>query len=340
MHWALGCAFHSQDMFMNFKYKKLKFNCELCKSIINDNHRDLLVIKIFKACYKLVILDVIKNNTTFWLPLTGSKKANIHMRRVSGDDFKKARMNGKWKTVDFLKSYFSGYQMSLYMLGNRTPRTKNIYVNPELRDLIAKNTNEGMSYGDNNNDRFVKDYYEQIYEMFPTVPKTDINYILSFGWKSLYLHNSYGGDTIIIDKQFWSYIGNLRKDSLKHFEYYKKKLITKIKVLYKRKKVPWDGYYYFALTEDQYQNYLSQKNSKGRPKKYFKFGNVFIYQILDECKIDQSGKKYIFRIPYISKLKLKYYVKDLKTDKAELIITREPLKFKDILVYNNEYETI
>jgi hypothetical protein len=35
-----------------------------------------------------------------------------------------------------------------------------------------------------------------------------------------------------------------------------------------------------------------------------------------------------------------FYLKELITDKAELIITREPLKFKDILVSTNEYEIL
>ena len=65
-----------------------------------------------------------------------------------------------------------------------------------------------------------------------------------------------------------------------------------------------------------------------------------LYQILDECKISESNKKYIFRIPYIAELKYKYYIEDLKTDKAELILERDPLKFKDILVNENDYDFI
>lgn len=184
----------------------------------------------------------------------------------------------------------------------------------------------------------IKDYYEQLYERFPDVPKKDIQRILNYGWKSLYLHNSYGGDTFMQDKELWCYIGHLKKDSIQYFLYYIKKLSVKLRVLYKRNKIQWDGYYYFALTDQQYEEYTNQKNKRGRPKKNFTFTKVFMYQILDECKIKEFGKKYIFRIPYISKVNFKFYVPKLVTDKAELIITREPLKFKDILVYENEYD--
>ena len=336
--YALGCAFSLKNILDNFPYKRLKITCKQCKAITGDNHRDKLVKKVFRENIKLIINDIINNNVTFWLPLTGNKRCNIHLRRVQGNEFRNMRKAGKWKDLDFLKSNFSGYQLSLFMLGKRTPRIKSVYINKRYTNIIAENTNNGMQYGDGKIDTTISDYYQQMYELFPDVPKQDINKILTFSWKSLYLHNSYGGDTLIQDKAFWCYIGNLNKDSLKHFYYYIRKLTVKLRVLYKRKKIEWDGYYYFALSDSQYQRYIEQKKQRGRPRKYFKFGTVFIYQILDECKINEYYKRYIFRIPYITHLKSKYFIPDLITDKAELILTRDPLKFKDILVYDNEYE--
>ena len=186
----------------------------------------------------------------------------------------------------------------------------------------------------------VNDYIESVSAKFPEVDEKDIKRICTYGFKSLYLHNSYGGDTLIKDNDLWCYIGNLTNNSIKHFNYYARKLAVKIRVLYKRKKIPWDGYYYFALTEDEYQKYLSQKKSRGRPKKKFSFGDVYMYKILEECKIKEHARKYIFKIYYGSDFGYGFFKKDLITDKAELIIEREPLKFEDILVYNNKYETI
>lgn len=186
----------------------------------------------------------------------------------------------------------------------------------------------------------INDYYNIMQEKFPEVDIKDIKRILQFGFKSLYLHNSYGGDTLIKDNDLWCYIGNLTNDSLKHFNYYARKLAVKIRVLYKRKKIPWDGYYYFALTDDEYQKYLDQKNSKGRPRKKFKYGDVYMYRILEECKIREHALKHIFKIYYGSDFGYGFFKKNLITDKAEQIIEREPLKFEDILVNNNKYETI
>jgi hypothetical protein len=68
------------------------------------------------------------------------------MQRMTGDQFKALRKGGKWKDVDYLKSFFTGYQLGLFMYGNRTPRVKSIYVNKELRNKITENTNNGKQY--------------------------------------------------------------------------------------------------------------------------------------------------------------------------------------------------
>ena len=160
MNWSTGCAFSTDDLFMNFPYKKLQITCEQCKSITGDNHRDTLVKKVFKENLKLVLNDIIENNVTFWLPLTGNRRCNIHMKRVCGDEFKNLRRGGKWKDIDIVKSMFSGYELRLFMLGKRTPRVKTVYLNKEFRERISINTNNGMQYGDGKHDKSIKDYYE------------------------------------------------------------------------------------------------------------------------------------------------------------------------------------
>lgn len=145
-YWSTGCAFSIDDIFENFPYKKLKITCNDCEKIINDRHRDKLVKRIFKAALEAVLNDVIDNNATFQLPLNGNVKSDIHMQKFTGELFKKLRKNGKWEDVDFLKSMFTGYQLGLFMYGNRTPRVKNIYVNSKLKNKITDNTNKGMQY--------------------------------------------------------------------------------------------------------------------------------------------------------------------------------------------------
>lgn len=184
------------------------------------------------------------------------------------------------------------------------------------------------------------DYIKEINKLFPEVSEKDIKKIMEYGWRQLYLLNSYGGDTIITDKTFWMYVGKLTPDSFRHFRYYCRKLATRIRVLYKRKRIPWDGYYYFGLSKRQYEKYLEQKNAKGRPRKNFKYGNIILYKIKDECKILEFASPYIFRVPYISDFGMTFFKRDFITGNAELIETREIPKFKDILITNNNYEVL
>lgn len=183
----------------------------------------------------------------------------------------------------------------------------------------------------------INDYVDVLHEKYPTITKQDIKRILRFGWKSIYLANIYGGDVCLKDNNSWTYIGRLTKDSLKHFHYYIKKLALKLRILYKRKKIQWDGYYYFALRDDQYKHYLEQKNKRGRPKKHFDFGTVMLYKIRGECELRQFNCRYIFRVSYNIDVGYTLLKRNYKTDKAELIEIREPMKFKDILTSNNKY---
>lgn len=188
--------------------------------------------------------------------------------------------------------------------------------------------------------RTIQDYYEQIYEKYPTVPKSDIKRILQYGWKSFYLHNSYGGDVLINRDSLWLYSGWLTNNSLLWYEYYIKKMAIKLRVMYKRKKIQCDGYYYFALTKNQYEKYLQQKNTKGRPKKKFKFEHVILYKIYDECSIVGGKRVAIFRIPMRADFGFTLYKDTLITDEAELILERDPLKLDDILLSVYKYQFI
>lgn len=186
----------------------------------------------------------------------------------------------------------------------------------------------------------VQDYYEELFKLYPDVPKKDIKRIMQFGLKSFLLHNNYGGDVLLNSPTMWLYCGKLMKDSIKYFEYYRRKMIIKIRINHKRLNIPWDGYYYFSLTENQYNQYLKQKNSKGRPKKHFSFGNIVLYKYFDECNLRNSCSVAIFKVTFNLDLGISIYKANFKTDKAELVMERNPLTFKDILASNYKYQYV
>ena len=105
--------------------------------------------------------------------------------------------------------------------------------------------------------------------------------------------------------------------------------------MFKRTKSQWDGYYYFARTENQYIEYLQQER-----KKYKTFKNVKLYKLLEECKIKEHSKMYIFRLSESKTSWFQKFYKEIRTDKAELIIQRDPLTMKDVLTSENKFKYI
>ena len=336
---ALGCAFNGTDFLQKFPYKKTHITCIDSEKITKDRHRDRLVMQVFSYSLYLVVNDIIERNVTFWLPLTGGKKCNIHLKRYRGRSLQLLRQHGKWADVDILASNLSAYQLTLFMLGNRTPRTKSIYINRSFVDRITEYTNKGKQYGDGCIDTKIQDYYDEVQKKFPTLLLKDIKTILSWTWKQLYLLNSYGGDTYLDTKYIWCYIGNLRGKLLDHYHYYRRKLAVKLRIKFIRNRIGWDGYYYFALRDKQFWEYLQQLRFNCRPRKYFHFQNIMVYQILDECRVSEFDKKYIFRIRRPLVMYYKYYLKEFN-DEAELYLIQPARKFKDIMVHYNKYSTL
>lgn len=176
----------------------------------------------------------------------------------------------------------------------------------------------------------VNDYIPKLMQMFPDVSEADIKRSVNYGWKMFFYYNLCGCDVVVQDQKagLWCYCGNLYNDSLQFFNYYKRKLCYKIRLLFRRNHESWDGYYYTAIEH---------------PKKRKQFNctvtNKFIFKLLDEAKVYYSGEKYFIRFKYPLNLGYKRYREKMKVYNAEMIYTREkPATFKDILISENEYQ--
>jgi hypothetical protein len=65
-----------------------------------------------------------------------------------------------------------------------------------------------------------------------------------------------------------------------------------------------------------------------------------LYKLLDECKITEHAKPYIFRLKEDKTAWAKKYYDNIKTENAELIIVRDPLKMDNIKTSTNKYKYI
>lgn len=182
------------------------------------------------------------------------------------------------------------------------------------------------------------DYVPKLQEMFPYLDKKDIIRCINYGWRMFYYYNLRNLDTLLTNNKhnLWMYCGDLCKNPLKHYDYYRKKLAKKIRFLHKRKYgyVPSNTYYTY-VTEEECKRFFKKK---GRPMTKFPLSNRRYFKILEEAKIFYDKCKYIIQVDYVCDVGYTFFKEELIGKNAKLVFTREkPAKFEDILVSNNNY---
>ena len=181
----------------------------------------------------------------------------------------------------------------------------------------------------------IDDYVNEICEKHPDLSKEEVKRILVYGWKMILQYINFGNDVSIISRKLFFFIGVIPVSRLAVFNNYCYKLSRRIQYMFRRTKSNWDGYYYFARSENQYIDYLQQNK-----KTYKIFKNVKLYKLLEECKIKEHSSPYIFRLNEDKTAWFQKYYPEIKTKNAELIIQRDPLKMRDILVSENKFKYI
>ena len=181
----------------------------------------------------------------------------------------------------------------------------------------------------------VNDYVDSVHEKFPELSREDVKRILVYGWKMILQYVRAGNDVSMLTNKEFMFIGKIPSSGLSVFKNYCYKLSRRIAYMFQRTKSQWDGYYYFTRSENQYIDYLSQKN-----RKYKIFKNVFLYKLLEEVKIKYPSAPYIFRLKEERTEWMNKYYSEIKTQNAELIIIRDPLNMHDVMTSENKFKYI
>ena len=179
----------------------------------------------------------------------------------------------------------------------------------------------------------INDYVDSVHEKFPELTRDEVKRILVYGWKMIIQYVSAGNDVSMMTNKEFMFIGRIPKNSLDVFKNYCYKLAKRIAYMFKRTYSKWDGYYYFARSEEQYKDYLSQSKKKTKV-----FKDVYLFKLLEELKVRQSSSPYIFRLKEDKTSWLRKYYNEIKTKNAELIIIRDALKMDNILTSYNKYK--
>lgn len=161
----------------------------------------------------------------------------------------------------------------------------------------------------------VNDYVDEVHKKFEYLEKDEIRKILNYGFKIFHYVNYYGGDVILKDTtklKFLMYTGKLFKRFDSYYKYYIKKYSTKLRMLDKRKKKDWDGYYYFGLTDVAYQEYLDQKDDS-----LIFLENILLFRLLDEVKTYNQYKHY-FKVSYPEYKGYCFFMKHYEIEESNL----------------------
>lgn len=112
-----------------------------------NKSRKELCSKIFADTFFEILLDIIKNNTTFVVPLRYGEYAEIYIERIEEYEFKEMYKKGSFKNIDYVMTNMGAYQMRYkYRLKDGTMKSKPIYLSKELNELLTKYVNEGKEY--------------------------------------------------------------------------------------------------------------------------------------------------------------------------------------------------
>lgn len=151
-----------------------------------------------------------------------------------------------------------------------------------------------------------EDYLEEVYKLFPDVEESSIKNVIEYGLKKVHYYIKKGNEILLRGKDSLLFIGDAERESSRQLINSTIKEHTKYRRLFLDKKQPWDGFYYFGLTEEENCKFIKDKLI------------VNLYKLINECTI-RTGIKYVYKI--------KLNISD--TEKMPWIETRE-IDFKEV----------
>lgn len=179
----------------------------------------------------------------------------------------------------------------------------------------------------------IYDYIPQLKQHFPQYSEKEIKRLLLSMFTNI-LDFSRNNCKIYtrVNNQFSVNIGtNLNTE--KFFKYnYLQRLQKSLKLLYKKKRIVWDNYYYFALNDYIY--------------KYPRTGGGYILHDIILCKsldfIETMNlqEAYLYKVKWDTDLGFCIHRKKMVVFKPQLIKFKPKTPFKDLMVSNRRYELL
>lgn len=161
-------------------------------------------------------------------------------------------------------------------------------------------------------------YYDFVLKQWPELTRKQVDKIIKHGLSSLYMLNAYGGDVLLKTEDYTMYFGKLFGSSTLFWKYWRLKWKIKLRIKYRREKTKYDGYYYFGLTNEEYEKY----GLKNKRRRHVTLEKVYLFKILDECCLHPSYD-HVFRVKFAEDCGFTMYKQDWTVRNVEYILRRD-----------------
>lgn len=144
----IGYSFSAYELYETFHISEISGIDRLAKSKKYGFDRSTRFLgNILTYFFYLVILDIVKNNTTFLLTTLCGIHAEIKMKVFTGESYIHRLSKGTFSEWDPLFSGFKGYQIFLsWNTWEGYLREKPIYIDYQLKDQLIENVKQGKLY--------------------------------------------------------------------------------------------------------------------------------------------------------------------------------------------------
>ena len=312
-----------KDIFISANMDKITGDCDIARTY-NVKDKKELCIRIAGRFFDMILTDVVNNKGVFYLTQNGSE--TIKIKKISSSEFidlrKKSSEYSALKDVDPMKSEFSFYKIVFKYLVRGFEKEKEICVCKKIRKQLTDNINNKVKF-DNITKLEYEDYVDKIKEHFELIHDKSILYIIKYA--GLYLKK------LILFKNnvnftyrpigFSMYI-NARniKFSVMSFKDQQKRHLNRVSFLEKQGKYQYDGYYYFKLNEERYNDYINTGKVTG---------NIILFRIKEYIYYECSDI-HIFRVKKEKGTK-SIYLENYEESDTEYVSRRNKFRFRSYI---------
>lgn len=245
----------------------------------------------FKYSFALAFHKILTEKIRFRVPYASSY---IDFEIVTGEKFEQHCQNGRFQNIDFISSDFTGYALNYFYTNNHYQKTLPIFVGSELKKNFIDRINDGEKFY-TIKDFGINDVLPQIYEKFPELSKREVRDLVLLGWRRMDKAIRYGCCVTIQTTKFlncYVHIGKITKGD-EQVEWYRKRMIKKIRRINFWNKTRFKGYYYFTLSEGKFKEFVETNiNNINTARINFQ---VMLHLFPEEV-IYMNTKSYLFKI--------------------------------------------